>query len=68
MREPAREATSARRQAALPKIKVLIADDHALVRRGFAAIINMEEDVTVVGEAGNGEEAVELCHQLRIYP
>lgn len=65
MREPAREATSARRQAALPKIKVLIADDHALVRRGFAAIINMEEDVTVVGEAGNGEEAVELCHQLR---
>lgn len=47
------------------KIRVLIADDHSLVRRGFAAIINMEDDVTVVGEAGDGEEAVELWRRLR---
>lgn len=46
-------------------IRVLIADDHALVRRGLAAIINMEEDVAVVGEAGDGEEAVALWRSLR---
>ena len=44
---------------------MLIAEDQALVRRGLAAIINMEEDVTVVGEAGNGEEAIEQWRRLR---
>lgn len=48
-----------------PHIRVLIADDHALVRRGLAAIINMEEDVAVVGEAGDGHEAIELWRRLR---
>lgn len=47
------------------RIRVLIADDHALVRRGLAAIINMEEDATVVGEAGDGEEAVTLWRRLQ---
>jgi DNA-binding NarL/FixJ family response regulator len=46
-------------------IRVLIAEDHSLVRRGLAAIINMEEDVTVIGEAGDGQEAVELWRSLR---
>lgn len=46
-------------------IRVLIADDHLLVRRGLAAIINMEEDAAVVGEAGDGEEAVALWRRLR---
>lgn len=46
-------------------IRVLIADDHSLVRRGLAAIINMEEDARVVGEAGDGEEAVALWRSLR---
>ncbi|HTO44944.1 MAG TPA: response regulator transcription factor [Burkholderiales bacterium] len=46
-------------------IRVLIADDHPLVRRGLAAIINMEEDAAVVGEAGDGEEAVMLWRRLR---
>ena len=46
-------------------IRVLIADDHPLVRRGLAAIINMEEDAAVVGEAGDGEEAVTLWRRLR---
>lgn len=49
----------------VPHIRVLIADDHALVRRGLAAIINMEEDVAVVGEAGDGHEAIELWRRLR---
>lgn len=46
-------------------IRVLIAEDHSLVRRGLAAIINMEEDVTVIGEAGDGQEAIELWRKLR---
>ena len=51
--------------AAAAKIGVLIAEDHSLVRRGLAAIINMEEDVAVLGEAADGEEAVELWRRLR---
>jgi len=47
------------------RIRVLIADDHAVVRRGLAAIINLEEDVQVIGEASDGEEAVALWRQLR---
>jgi DNA-binding NarL/FixJ family response regulator len=47
------------------RIRVLIAEDHSLVRRGLAAIINMEEDITVVGEAGDGEEAIEQWRRLR---
>lgn len=57
----------ARAQGALQagRIRVLIAEDHVLVRRGLAAIINMEEDVTVVGEAADGEEAIEQWRRLR---
>ena len=51
--------------AAHGRIRVLIADDHPLVRRGLAAIINMEEDAMVVGEAGDGEEAIALWRRLR---
>lgn len=47
------------------RIRVLIADDHSLVRHGLAAIINMEEDTAVVGEAGDGEEAVTLWRELK---
>jgi two-component system NarL family response regulator len=47
------------------RIRVLIADDHALVRRGLAAIINMEEDAAVVGEAGDGRQAIELWREIR---
>jgi two-component system NarL family response regulator len=49
----------------LARIRVLIADDHALVRRGLAAIINMEEDAAVVGEAGDGRQAIELWREIR---
>jgi len=47
------------------RIRVLIADDHSLVRHGLAAIINMEDDTQVVGEAGDGEEAIALWRELR---
>ena len=46
-------------------IRVLIADDQSLVRRGLAAIINMEEGIEVIGEAGNGLEAIELWRALK---
>src|SRR4051812_34474910 len=46
-------------------IKVLIADDQALVLAGFAVLIDTAEDLVVVGEAANGAEAVELAARHR---
>jgi DNA-binding NarL/FixJ family response regulator len=46
-------------------IRVLIADDQALVRTGFRVILDSESDLEVVGEAGDGREAVELAHAYR---
>lgn len=45
-------------------IKVLLADDQRLVRAGFRSILDDEDDLTVVGEAGDGDEAVAACRQL----
>ncbi len=42
-------------------IKVLIADDHALFRRGLEMVLSGEDDISVVAEAGDGEEAVRLA-------
>lgn len=47
------------------KITVLLVDDHSLVRRGFRRMLEDEADIDVVGEAGNGEEAVKLAHKLQ---
>jgi two-component system, NarL family, response regulator LiaR len=49
----------------LAKIKVLIADDHAVVREGTRRILEQEPDMVVVGEAGDGEEAVNLATSLK---
>jgi DNA-binding NarL/FixJ family response regulator len=46
------------------RIRVLLADDHALVRQGFRRILEDEVDIEVVGEAGGGAEAIELERQL----
>ena len=46
-------------------IRVLIADDHALVRAGIRALVEKIEGVVVVGEAGKGSEALELARELR---
>jgi DNA-binding NarL/FixJ family response regulator len=46
------------------KIKVLLVDDHSLVRRGFRRMLEDEPDIVVVGEAGDGEEAVRLAREL----
>jgi DNA-binding NarL/FixJ family response regulator len=47
------------------KITVLLVDDHALVRRGFRHMLEDHEDIAVVGEAGDGEEAVRLAQRLK---
>jgi DNA-binding NarL/FixJ family response regulator len=47
------------------KIKVLIADDHALVRDGLRALLQAESDIEVVGEAETGRQAVQLARTLK---
>ncbi|MDR0344472.1 MAG: response regulator transcription factor [Nocardiopsaceae bacterium] len=46
-------------------IRVLLADDQALVRSGFAALLDAEDDIEVVGQAADGAEAVELTASSR---
>jgi len=46
------------------KIRILLADDHAVVRQGFKLILGAQPDMEIVGEAGNGREAVELAEKL----
>ena len=47
------------------KIRILIADDHAVVREGLRALIGTEAGMELVGEAADGEEAVSLARDLR---
>jgi DNA-binding NarL/FixJ family response regulator len=46
-------------------MKVLIADDHEIVRRGVCSILESRENLEVCGEASNGEEAVQKAAQLK---
>ena len=46
-----------------PRITVLIADDHSVVREGLVSLITRKADMTVVGEAGNGREAVDFWRE-----
>src|SRR5438445_12220718 len=48
----------------MEKIKVLIADDHTVVRQGLRALLEAEPDITVVGEAEDGRQAVRLAVKL----
>ena len=47
------------------QISVLLVDDHSLVRRGFRRMLEDEEDIRVVGEASDGEEAIKLARSLK---
>ncbi|HUE20989.1 MAG TPA: response regulator transcription factor [Bryobacteraceae bacterium] len=47
------------------KIHILLADDHAVVRQGFKMILAAQPDMEIVGEAGNGREALDLASQLQ---
>ena len=46
------------------KIRVLLADDHTVVRQGFRLILAAQPDMEILGEAGNGREAVEMAERL----
>jgi len=47
------------------KIKVVVADDHDVVRRGISSYLNITLDIVITGEACNGEEAVEICEKTK---
>ena len=47
------------------KIRVLIADDHAIMRIGLSSLLSREKDIAVVGEASDGEQAVKLAKELQ---
>jgi DNA-binding NarL/FixJ family response regulator len=46
-------------------IRILIADDHHVVRRGLAFFLGTQQEIEIVGEAGNGKEALELARSLK---
>jgi len=48
----------------MEKIRVLLAEDHTIVRQGIAALLGVESDMEVVGEASNGWEAIESAKKL----
>lgn len=49
----------------MDKIRILLAEDHAVVREGTRSLLEQEEDLQVVAEAGDGEEAVRLAQELQ---
>ncbi len=48
-----------------PKIRLLLAEDHTILRQGMSLLLSQESDIEVVGEAADGEAAVKLASQLR---
>ena len=44
-------------------IRILLADDHAVVRQGFRAILAQQPDMQIVGEAGNGRDVLKLAQE-----
>jgi DNA-binding NarL/FixJ family response regulator len=49
----------------MKRIRILLADDHQVVRQGFKMILGAQPDMEIVGEAGNGREAVDRAGELR---
>jgi len=48
-----------------PRIRVLVVDDHAMVRRGLATFLKVFDDLELAGEAASGQAAIQLCNQLQ---
>lgn len=46
------------------RVKLILADDHQLFREGLKRIINMEDDMEVIGECGDGIQVIELCNEI----
>ncbi len=49
----------------MKKISIVLADDHILVRKGIKAMLDSDEEIDVIGEADNGEEAVDCARKLK---
>ena len=49
----------------VPSIRIVVADDHEVVRAGFAALLETQPDFTVLGTAADGAEAVQLSRELQ---
>jgi len=49
----------------MTKISVLLAEDHVVVRQGLRSLLSAEADIEVVGEAGNGRQAVQMAQEIR---
>jgi DNA-binding NarL/FixJ family response regulator len=47
------------------KVRVLIADDHSVVRQGLRMFLALDPEIEIVGEAASGEEAIQLAHDIR---
>jgi DNA-binding NarL/FixJ family response regulator len=47
----------------MSKIRVLVADDHGIVRKGLRFVLERQDDLEVIGEASDGREAVRICEQ-----
>jgi NarL family two-component system response regulator LiaR len=54
-----------KQETAMKKIRILVVDDHSVVREGFVAILSLQQDMDVVGEARDGIEAVEVARKTR---
>lgn len=66
--ETAMSELSTRQHTALTSMKpitVLLAEDHLIVREGLRALLNLENDIEIIAEVGNGREAVELAEKLK---
>jgi DNA-binding NarL/FixJ family response regulator len=50
---------------ASPQVRIVVADDQQVVREGFAALLDTQRDLTVVGTASSGAEAIRICHEQR---
>ena len=51
--------------APVPSVRIVVADDHEVVRAGFAALLDTQPDFTVLGTASDGAEAVQISRELR---
>ena len=47
-----------------PTVRIVVVDDHQVIRTGFAALLDTQPDFTVVGTAADGQEAMQICGQL----
>jgi two-component system, NarL family, nitrate/nitrite response regulator NarL len=63
---PANAIESYTPPASKPRIRVMIADDHPIVRDGIRRLLSLEEDIDVVAEAGDGHEVLELLQNVEV--